>query len=1010
MPSSVNHIEDLARQFLAIPRRALTGTLTVEATDGRRKHLLFQQGLLADMDTGREDTLLEAAVLDTGILSEKDIRRARKAQSKSSAPFGATLLDLGIVPEETVQQSIHARLTEEVSEVFGWEIEKIAFVEHEPDERLESFTSELGDYYEVLADPEETFIEAARRLERWDLVRENFSILRDVFYATPSSFQYFHEEDRYPNEHAILRTVDGIKDVGEVVAESGVDPFLAVQIIRQCKARGELELINPVQMFQLGVEFSNAGKFEKAAKLFQRAHDRGLDDFDLQFKLAQCFDALGKKEEAVQRFTEFGEKCIAQDRPEEAIKSFKRAVKLDPDHMVAQEKYLEVLLERNRVGEALEQGVVVAERKAAAGDPRAGLDLLLRLRSLNPKDAALQQKIIALAEASGDHATARAERDALARTTDQRKDVESEIETYQKRFCDGNDSLDVRLKLAELHLARGNRQKALDHISALLNMPDKYRVKDEATLVLLHEAVREMKPIDLRSNRWLAEHYNKKGEKEKSVAILTAWIAALEREGDLEEVIHIYERLLAIDDRNDHRWGLAMALEKLGRTSESRRELRSLANLAMRKKDFDQATKALDHILKAAPLDIETRKMQADLYEAKEDRDLVARKHEEIALLDIIAGNVLEAEQYCRRLPPGTAGIGELVRRLGMLCLEQGDQQKAVEQVLKAGKMHLEEKNLGLSRVALDQLLKIRPGHPEATTLLADLKTKEAPPPPPSAAPAPPQEARSAAPAAPVQAAPPPVAEKPSSPHLTFERAPFEPTAPITTKVSGMTAKLRRLKAGPEEGAGVKTIKSGVKNITAKLKNLKGADEPQVPGDAGATRAADAAGAEPSPSPAAGQEVESVAAGEPKTVPASALKSAASRLKALAEKKASTASAPAGAPTAEQNAAGDAGAETKKAALGNSASRLAALRKGKEAAAVTEPAPPAAEAAPTTGEEQAVVRIPLGDGPSPAPPEGAAGEPPGSAPVAATQKKKLGTSASKLAELRKKSVDVAAGV
>jgi hypothetical protein len=40
--------------------------LTVGATDGRRKHLLFQQGLLADMDTGREDTLLEAAVLDTG--------------------------------------------------------------------------------------------------------------------------------------------------------------------------------------------------------------------------------------------------------------------------------------------------------------------------------------------------------------------------------------------------------------------------------------------------------------------------------------------------------------------------------------------------------------------------------------------------------------------------------------------------------------------------------------------------------------------------------------------------------------------------------------------------------------------------------------------------------------------------------------------------------------------------------------------------------------------------------
>jgi tetratricopeptide (TPR) repeat protein len=998
MSSSVKPIEDLARQFLAIPRQALTGTLRVQAEDGRRKQILFQQGLLADMDTGREDTLLEAAILDTGILSEKDIRRARKATARSPGPFGAALLDLGVVPEDAIQQSIRARLTEEVSEVFGWDLETIVFVPHEPDERLESFQSELGDHYEVLADPEEIFVEAARRLDRWDLVEDNFGILRDVFYATPSSFQYFHEEDRYPNEHAILRTVDGIKDVGEVIAESGVDPFVAVEIIRKCKARGELELINPVQMFQLGVEFSNGGKFEKATKLFERAHQRGLDDFDLQLKLAQCLDALGRKEEAVHRFTEFGEKCIAQDRSEEAIKSLKRAIRIDPDHMPAQEKYLEVLLKENRTGEALEQAVVVAQKKMETGDPRSGLDLLVRLRSLNPKDAVVQQKIIELAEACGDHATARAERDALARTTDQRRGVESEIETYQKRFCEGNDSLEVRLKLAELHLARGNRQKALDHISAILNLPDKYRVKDEATLVLLHEAVREMKPIDLRSNRWLAEHYYKKNEKEKAVAVLVAWIASLEREGDLEEVVHIYERLLSIDDRNEHRWGLAMALEKLGRTNESRRELRSLANLAMRKKSFDQAAKALDHVLKAAPLDIETRKMQADLHEAKEDRELAARKHEEIAILDIMAGNVLEAEQYCRRLPPGTPGIGEIVRRLGTLCLEQGDQQKAVEQILKAAKIHLEEKNLGLSRIALEQLLRIRPGHPEANAILADLKAREAPPPPPAAA-APVEAARPAAAGAPApeEAAPP--AEKPSSPHLKFERAPFEPVAPVVTKVAGITAKLRKLKSGgPDEAAGTRTIKTGVKNIMQKLKSMKGGED--------AAPAAGAAASEPAPLSAEAQP-ESVAAPEvaaappraaAETAPAekaaggSALKSTASKLKALAEKKAA--------------GGGADDPATRKLALGGSASRLAALRKARETPA-TEEAGPAEDAAPAgsgdTPEEPAMVRIPLG--PEAASKPEAAGEAPGAAPVAATQKKKLGTSASRLAELRKKGVE-----
>ena len=148
-----------------------------------------------------------------------------------------------------------------------------------------------------------------------------------------------------------------------------------------------------------------------------------------------------------------------------------------------------------------------------------------------------------------------------------------------------------------------------------------------------------------------------------------------------------------------------------------------------------------------------------------------------------------------------------------------------------------------------------------------------------------------------------------------------------------MTAKLRRLKSGDkEEGAGVKTIKTGVKNITDKLKNLKGGDEPPVPGNVGEKKAAEAAGAGAPASQVA--DAAGDAGGEQKAVTATALKSAASRLKALAEKKAGAASAPA----PEQVAGGDAGAAaTKKAALGSSASRLAASRSTRRGAAATSP-------------------------------------------------------------------------
>ena len=60
--------------------------------------------------------------------------------------------------------------------------------------------------------------------------------------------------------------------------------------------------------------------------------------------------------------------------------------------------------------------------------------------------------------------------------------------------------------------------------------------------------MREIKPADLRSNRWLAEYHRRQENKDKAVEVLLAWIASLERDGDSQEVVHAYERLLAVDD------------------------------------------------------------------------------------------------------------------------------------------------------------------------------------------------------------------------------------------------------------------------------------------------------------------------------------------------------------------------------------------------------------------------------------------------------------------------------
>ncbi len=930
MPHPEKNFHELADQLLAIGRQKSTGTLRVTGSGGLTKLFLFQQGCLADLHTGRDETVLEAALVASGAVSDKDLRRARKNAGKSGQSLGAAILELGTVDESIIPGAIRSRLLEEICEVLGWEIESLELFEHGPDERIEGFHSELAELYDVSVETEEMLLGAASQIGRWDFVVETCGMLNDVMYATPSSFRYFREHELYPNEHAIVSKVDGTKDVSEVVAESGLDPFEAILLVRTLQSQGDLELINPVQMYQLAVECHSSGSNEKASKLFRRAHERGLDDFDIILKLAQSLDSLGRQAEAIESYLEFAEKCVSQHRVDDAIRCLRRVVKLNPLRLEAHERLLEVLLESNREQDALEQAMVLATKKADAGNARGGLDALLRVRQQSPRDQKIQQKIIELAEACGDHLMARAEREILAKSLDEKKDVELALETYQKMFCDGNDSLEVRLKLVQLHRQRGNRQKALEHLNAVLGLPEKRRVRDLMTLVSLHDTVRELKPSDIRSNRWLAEYYTKNGEKQKEAQILESWIGCLETEGDLAEAVHAHEMLLTVSDTTEHRWGLARALEKLGRLVECRRELRSLANLTLRKKEFEQAAKTLDYILKTAPLDLETRKMQAELAEAKDERDLVCRRNEEIAILCILSGNVLEAESHCRRLSDTTPELAEAVRRLGRLCFELGDRQKAAEQTIKAAKLHIQNRNFGLAEKAIEQLFQIEPGHAEGKVLGSELRAKDAPPPPP-----PPTSI-----SMPIA---PQVSEKQEAPASSaalespLEREPFQPSKPIVrSNVAGIMARLKKLKSGGYASA---PPEDHQENLEARPTVAAGPDSQASQ----LTRGAESGG----------------------TLPSAALRSAASRLKALAGRKAEQASA--ATPAAD-------GVET------------ASAPQPCEQAPPVEPSliapqPPATEPSPDALANPA--------------------SPPGAAPVNDVKPMKLSKSASRLAALRK---------
>ena len=403
MPDSEQTPPELTGLFLSITRARETGTLKVDAVDGPSKQVLFIDGKVTDVDTGREDTLLETALLETGGFSERDLKRARKAQTRAAdKTFGAALLELDVVDEEATQESLREQIAAEVCELFEWTTTSVEFFAHEPNERLEHFESELGDYYEIDIDAEELFIEAARRTKNWPAVQDNFGILKDVFYATPTSMKFLHAQETHLYEHAIISTVDSTKDITEVIDECELDPFMAVSTVRQLMQSGALEFINPVQMYQLGLAHVENRQTEKAYRLFVRAHERGLDDFDLQLRIAQLLESLDRSDEAIERYLQFTAKCREQGRSEEAVRTLRRVLMISPNSNAAQEQILDLLIQLDRVDELRAEAIRCAAKLESLGDPEAALDLLTRIRDRYPGDLKLQQALIHSAGKAGD--------------------------------------------------------------------------------------------------------------------------------------------------------------------------------------------------------------------------------------------------------------------------------------------------------------------------------------------------------------------------------------------------------------------------------------------------------------------------------------------------------------------------------------------------------------------------------------------------------------------------------
>lgn len=213
-----------------------TGALHLERS-GANATVWFKQGrvFFATSDAHRES--LGRRLVRAGVISEKQLRQAlglQKIQTgeKAGRRLGQILVEEGYLEPRVLESVIQEQIHDTLFELFRWEEGELRF---EPDEVCEN--EDIG----ISVSVENIIMEASRRLEMWDRIRQKIPDADVEFVMAAAPGDKSAEIHLKPKEWMILCYLHGGRSVRELVELTGYDEFETSRILYGMYSAGLVE-------------------------------------------------------------------------------------------------------------------------------------------------------------------------------------------------------------------------------------------------------------------------------------------------------------------------------------------------------------------------------------------------------------------------------------------------------------------------------------------------------------------------------------------------------------------------------------------------------------------------------------------------------------------------------------------------------------------------------------------------------------------------------------------------
>jgi outer membrane protein assembly factor BamB/tetratricopeptide (TPR) repeat protein len=340
---------------LVVQREGITRKVYVEPEGVRLVHPRFARPLR-----------LGEVFVRRGRIQSQDVEILLLQQKQTYRPMGELLVENGKIEQWEIDEILQCHAEDEVYALFGWESGTFSFHDGHRIEDLGS--TPVSD---VLLDPSSLCLEAARRLDELERLRQTIPDTQAYYIQTGLEIQREGADERVLALFDAMAEPNRIDELRDLVGMSLYD----VMIVASDFVTNELlRPLEAAELLEAGRITEQAGEFQRAAEMFEKSHELDPSNVAALEESIRAIQCLEDPKRLAKHLRALGQLRLELGQARDGTDLLEQSLRHDPDNQETMHILVEAFTQQRDHERASELSLKMARAFTDEGNLHEAID------------------------------------------------------------------------------------------------------------------------------------------------------------------------------------------------------------------------------------------------------------------------------------------------------------------------------------------------------------------------------------------------------------------------------------------------------------------------------------------------------------------------------------------------------------------------------------------------------------------------------------------------------------